>query len=243
MTSFFLNIDSWFALAPGLTTSEEWLSWAKGVDDSRPTGIIKCKKIPMMAARRMSPMSRLAVECGLNLLEKQPDGIVCISRHGELARTYNVLCNIANNIDVSPTDFAMAVHNTAAGLLTITGQSRLPVTSLAAGRDGFQQGLFEVLAMFAGGAKRVLLIDFDDELPDFYRVFVSTSEPVYAVGFILTPDPVWCCESYNNYCKKGHEDDEILPQSLCFLKNWLQQLSQFVIEGNAYSWQWKQQNI
>ncbi len=240
MTSFYFNIENWFALAPGLKTPEAWVSWAKNKSNSLPNGKIRCQKIPMMAARRMSLMSQLAVENGLNLLDQQPDSIVCVSRHGELARTFNVLSNIANSTEVSPTDFAMSVHNTAAGLLTIISQNALPVTSLAAGKDGFQQGLFEVQAMFSGGAKRVLLLDFDDELPEFYRGLVSSTVSAYAIGLLLTSDPVWCCEQYQEPNIQIEDDNETLPQSLCFLKNILQPLSTFVIKGTTCSWLWKQ---
>lgn len=199
----------------------------------------------MMIARRMSTPSRLAVEVGLSLLEAQPDCAIFISRHGEIERSYKILDNINRNIDISPTDFAMSVHNAAAGLLTITAQKTLPLTSIAAGQDGFSQGMIEAQIMFHGGAKRILLIDFDGLLPDIYHSQISTHHLAYATGFILTPGTDFVCHSvpYDSQINPSSEIDTdtrktLLPQGLAFLKEFLNQSSDFTLTGIRKNWHW-----
>ncbi len=71
--------------------------------------------------------------------------MVFTSRHGELERNFRILQALATGQDLSPTDFAMSVHNSAVGNLTIAAQQPIVSSSLSAGLDTFQQGLCEVI--------------------------------------------------------------------------------------------------
>ncbi|WP_159566183.1 beta-ketoacyl synthase chain length factor [Budvicia diplopodorum] len=239
--TYSLNILGWHALAPGLSTSEQWVNWSAGETQELSGDLAKSQLIPMMTARRMSIPSRLAVEVGLTLLEQRPDAAVFISRHGELERTYKIIESLCLQQDISPTDFAMSVHNTAAGLLTISGKAALPLASLSAGIDGFQQGMLEVQAMLAGGAKKVLLVDFDGAVPQAYHSQTAHQNPPYAVGLLISAGVELRCQQIN----KSSPDTTVieqnsLPQSLRFVRHWLNNDPQFTLQGMRSDWQWKQ---
>ncbi len=190
----------------------------------------------------MSDACRLACETSLSLLEKTPEigAAVFVSQHGELTRSNKIICNIIEQQAVSPTDFSMSVHNTAAGLSTILGKKNIPVSSVAAGVDGFQQGLFEVQTFFAQGINIVLLVDFDDEVPLFYQNERQKSHPVYASAFVFSPS-----SDESNYCVQSITTEEKqkggLPQSLQFLSAVLARQASFIIPGNSRSWLWTKQ--
>lgn len=96
------------------------------------TGLLtKCDQLPMMTARRLNSGSRMAVNNGLALLRRQPEieAIVFTSRHGELERNLRILLALSKQESLSPTDFAMSVHNSAVGSLTIAAQAPLVSTS------------------------------------------------------------------------------------------------------------------
>ena len=68
---FALNIVDWQARAPGLSAASQWLAWAHqpdAIDPSAPQALPD--ELPMMAARRLSSGSKLAVDCGLSLLRR-----------------------------------------------------------------------------------------------------------------------------------------------------------------------------
>ncbi len=88
------------------------------------------------------------------------DAVVYTSRHGKLERNYRILHALATDQAVSPTDFAMSVHNSAVGNLTIAARQPIVSSSLSAGLDTFQQGLCEVLCLLQAGYSRVLLVDY-----------------------------------------------------------------------------------
>lgn len=234
-----LNVLNWCALAPGMGIHQDWVVWAQDPElrTSWLGDLPKSSHIPMMSARRMSTGSRLAVAAGLSLLEETTaDMAIFTSRHGELERTYKILQCLHSQQNISPTDFAMSVHNTASGWLTIAGNIAMPVASLAAGVDSFQQGIIEAMGMLASGAERVLLVDFDGIMPDFYHSQTSPIGLPYALALLLTAGDDLQCERISSI--DSYESG--LPQGLSFLRNWLSKKASFVVPGQPNNWQWSQ---
>ncbi|TCL04067.1 beta-ketoacyl synthase chain length factor [Sodalis ligni] len=232
------SLLDWQASAPGLGEADEWLRWAglpAFIDPKRP--LAKCNELPMMTARRLNSGSRAAVDCGLALLRRQKvDAIVFTSRHGELERNLRILRALAQEEETSPTDFAMSVHNAAAGSLTIAAAMPLVTTSLAAGMDTFQQGLVEAAALQSAGYERILLVDFDGVIPEFYQDAIPVQMPryPYAVALLLTKGKTMSCES--DMASAGEEPS--MAQSLQFLHAALAEQPRFVIYGERLAWRW-----
>ncbi len=176
---FALNILDWQARAPGLSETLQWQEWSRQPQAIDPTApLAKLSELPMMTARRLSSGSKLAVECGLAMLRRhQPDAVLYTSRHGELERNYRIVHALATEQALSPTDFALSVHNSSVGNLTIAAKQPSVSSSLSAGRDSFQQGLCEVLSLLQAGYQRVLMVDFDGFLPEFYHPQLPSEMP------------------------------------------------------------------
>ncbi|KAA1049154.1 beta-ketoacyl synthase chain length factor [Pseudocitrobacter sp. 73] len=232
------NIIDWIARAPGLGEADQWLSWAQSpyaIDPASPQA--KLVELPMMTARRLSSGSKLAVECGLTLLRRHAiDAVIYTSRHGELERNYRILSALASEQTISPTDFAMSVHNAAVGNLTIAAKQAIVSSSLSAGRDTFLQGLCEVMCLLQAGHQRILMVDFDGTLPDFYRASLPAQMPTWAFATALVIEAgtqVQC-----NTEPGGTKEEPALPQSLQFLQNYLGRNAHFVLEGERLRWCW-----
>lgn len=234
------TLIDWQALAPGLAERDAWHDWAQqpaALDNTQP--LAKPQHLPMMTARRLSGGSRAAVESGLALLARQRvDAVVFTSRHGELERNLRILIALAEEQTLSPTDFAMSVHNSAVGSLTIAAKQPLVSTSLSAGIDSFQQGLLEVSALHQAGYQQVMLVDFDGLLPDHYLPWlpeIITNAP-YAVALLLgTGEQLTCTTTLNT----DTEPYPALPQSLSFLHALLAQTPTFRITGERLNWLWE----
>lgn len=167
------------ALAPGLSEREAWLSWAQsGLWPVAPMPATPA--IPAMTARRLSQDARLALQLALPLIQTwQPSRLLCVSRHGELARTFTLLQQLVAQQPLSPTDFSMSVHNTVAGLLTIVGEVALPAASLAAGANSFQAGLLEACATLSVESGRICCSTLRGNCPRFMDPgSPSTSQPM-----------------------------------------------------------------
>ncbi|TNV21903.1 beta-ketoacyl synthase chain length factor [Buttiauxella sp. B2] len=232
------NIVDWQASAAGLSESDAWQAWGKTCADIDITApLAKSRHLPMMTARRLASGSRLAVDCALAILSRQKtDALVFSSRHGELERNFRILTALAQRESLSPTDFAMSVHNSAVGNTTITAQQALVSSSVSAGYDSFAQALVEVASLHHAGYQRVLLVDFDGLIPEFYHDHLA-GQPVnmpFAVGLLLEAGSQIQCETVP--CRMSEPVD--LPQGLVFLHGWLSEQQTFTVAGERLAWHW-----
>ena len=234
------NIIDWIARAPGLGEADQWLSWAQSpyaIDPASPQA--KLVELPMMTARRLSSGSKLAVECGLTLLRRHAiDAVLYTSRHGELERNYRILHALATGQALSPTDFALSVHNSAVGNLTIATRQPIVSSSLSAGQETFQQGLCEVMCLLQAGYQRILMVDFDGALPAFYQPYLPPTMPTwaYAVALVIEAGHDLRCETQP---QAARSPDAALPQSLQFLQHYLQDAPDFTLAGERLAWRWQ----
>jgi hypothetical protein len=236
------SLVDWHAIAPGHSTAEEWQRWSQHAPAFDATqAIAKPQFLPMMTARRLSAGSRAAVECGLALLARQSvDAIVFTSRHGELERNLRILSALANQQALSPTDFAMSVHNSAVGSLTIAARQPLVSSSLSAGIDSFQQGLIEVTSLHQAGYQQVLLVDFDGAVPDYYRPWLPELDHFnapYAVALLLRAGEQLRCQAQAGQATTGQ-----VPQSVQMLAALLRDTPRFSIPGERHQWLWERQH-
>lgn len=102
--------------------------------------------------------------------------------------------------------------------------------------DTFQQGLCEVLSLLHAGYTRVLMVDFDGALPDFYRPALPPQMPTwpYALALVIEAGDTLRCETQSVRCPEALS----LPQSLLFLCHYLRDDRQFVVPGERLLWQW-----
>lgn len=235
---FSLNIIDWQARAPGLSDAADWRAWSqqdREIDPASPYA--KPSELPMMTSRRLNSGSRLAVDSGLAMLRRHaPDAVLFTSRHGELERNLRILDAIAAAQPLSPTDFAMSVHNSSVGNLTITAKQPLPSSSLSAGQDTFQQGLIEALTLFQAGYQRVLMVDFDGLLPAFYHPHLPANMPTWAwsLALVLEAGTDLHCETHAHTLHR----EAPLPQGLQFLRGWLKDDAAFSVDGERADWRW-----
>ena len=237
---FALNILDWQAMAPGLSDTAQWLAWSRqppAIDPLAPQATL-CE-LPMMTARRLSSGSKLAVECGMAMLRRhQIDAVLYTSRHGELERNYRILHALATGQALSPTDFALSVHNSAVGNLTIATRQPTVSSSLSAGQETFQQGLCEVMCLLQAGYQRILMVDFDGALPAFYQPYLPPTMPTwaYAVALVIEAGHDLRCETQP---QAARSPDAALPQSLQFLQHYLQDAPDFTLAGERLAWRWQ----
>lgn len=124
--------------------------------------------IPAMQRRRLSRLAKLALNSAMQTLATQNvDYIVWVSQYGDEAKTLNILEDVLSEQTPSPTQFSTSVHNAISGLYSILCQDATPATSLA---GSWNDGLIEAYAWLKTRpeARQVLLVYYDEALPDIY---------------------------------------------------------------------------
>ncbi len=154
---------------------QAWAAWSPGPDgDDPPVATL----VPALIRRRLSAPARMALHVVEACLGPQPadHATVFASRHGELARTLELLEQIDQEQEMSPTAFSLSVHNAAAGAYSIARRSRVESTTVAAGRDSFAQGALEALVQSRASGRPVLLVYVGGPAPGPYAEFAAPEE-------------------------------------------------------------------
>ena len=124
--------------------------------------------IPAMQRRRLSRLAKLALNSAMQTLDTHKvDYIVWVSQYGDEAKTLNILADVLREQTPSPTQFSTSVHNAISGLYSILCRDATPATSLA---GSWNDGLIEAYAWLKTRpeARQVLLVYYDEALPDIY---------------------------------------------------------------------------
>lgn len=139
-----------------------WFTWSTDDAGGKPDLAF----IEPMQRRRLSPLARAALhvanQCCVGLTSVQ---VVYGSRHGELARTLELLHNLHRGEALSPTTFGLSVLNSAPGLFSIARGDMAAATAVSAGTESFGFGLLEAWTRSKISAAPVLYLYADEAAP------------------------------------------------------------------------------
>lgn len=143
-------------------------------------------QVPAMLRRRASLADRLALKAAFEAWP-HAEGIASIfcSQRGEEQRSVELLSQMAAGEGQSPMSFSLSVHNAASGLWGIARGDRTASTSLAAGKETFAMGLVEACAMLDSGRDKVLLVNYDEPIPETLKAYAEDSDKGYALALLL----------------------------------------------------------
>lgn len=168
------------AWAGGLTTEADWKAFSQGqkeLDELTPLPLLK--QIPAMQRRRLSPFAKLALHCALEAADSDIETVptVFASRHGDLHKTSQLIANVANKEELSPTQFGLSVHNAVAGQFSIFTKNKAPSTATSAGEDSFLMALTDtVCKLKTNNYDKILLVYTDEVVPDIYKSYIKQDE-------------------------------------------------------------------
>lgn len=190
------DIKGWQAWAPGVSTPEGWRTWcAQPYVLAASAETADVSFLPALQRRRLSPLARMAFHVGWPLAEMMPaQPLVFCSRHGETPRNLQLLTNLAQQEDLSPTHFSLSVHNAVAGLWSIFRNDTSEMTSIAGVEDGLEHALVEAQLLLAAGSPSVLLIIAEDQQPSAYLPWIDDVPFAYALALQVVPGQQWQLE-------------------------------------------------
>ena len=132
--------------------------------------------LPAMVRRRTSTATRVAITaasraCSGTASDAQASNpqtpAIFVSSVGEMQVTDTLCAAIAQqDYPLSPTLFHNSVHNTAAGYWSMATGNMAAMQAMGALQDGFALGLLEAWCQLRTSAGRVLLVVFDQAMPE-----------------------------------------------------------------------------
>ena len=221
---------------------QSWSVWPPSyLSDGQDLGKMQDKLlafVPNNLKRRLSPLAK-TVFCAVS----QCDNIDCCipvvfsSTHGELGKSLEMIKLLEAGEEISPTTFSLSVHNAIAGLFSIVYGNTSEVTVLAPGEDGMASAFLEAAGMLQEGASKVLIVFYDEPLPDFYPAepFQLSAESSSAVALIISKDKVGTALQFSRGEMCGYDGEQ--PVQLPLLIQFLSSLdTQCQIKTPKQSW-------
>lgn len=161
----------------------KWATWGgNGCSPQPQVGFIE----PLLR-RRLSFLDRIALHvANACVAEREPVHLVFASRHGELARSAELLAQLARGELPSPMSFSLSVLNAAAGLYGIARKDRSPASAVSSGEATFPLALVEASAQALQNPEATIVLAFADEPPpDVYRSLVDSPRTAHAIAVRL----------------------------------------------------------
>ena len=190
MADYTFALDRWHCWASGIADGEPWQRWIAG--EMHPTGgaTPTLENVKPIHRRRLSAVARGAFHCAEQcLLGRKPIATIFCSAHGEGRRAAELLTSIARNDALSPNTFSLSVHNAVAGLFGIFTHEDAPSTSIAAGSEGIGAALLDAWFRLQESDGQVLVVLYDDEMPDVFAVGDDAPPVPIAAALLLSNAP------------------------------------------------------
>jgi hypothetical protein len=183
------SIVSHAAWAPGLETDDAWRAWSRGHASLTESGVEpQLAMLPPMQRRRLGLLGKMVFEVAFTCLGGRTGvPIVFCSRHGEVGRSVNLLRGLSAEEPLSPTSFALSVHNGIAGLLSIARGDTANHVAVAGGASSVEHAVIEACGLLADSEAAVLLVVYDCPLPAEYASFKEPGEAAFAWAWLMEP--------------------------------------------------------
>lgn len=176
------SLLGWSAFAAGLESPDDWQAWARA--PSLPSGLATpaLAEMPAMQRRRLEPLGRMALQVAWRCQPETSPGLpmVFASRHGDVARTYEMLAGLARGEPLSPTHFGLSTHNAIAAQYSIARGLTDNYLAVSGGVESPEAAVTEALALLADGAPDVLVVLYDGPTPEPYAEYRDEPEAAWA---------------------------------------------------------------
>ncbi len=173
---------------------QDWHFWSQELPDSATNGQAsypELQQIPALQRRRLSDLTKISLHLAFAHQIAADTPVVFASRHGDLHKTSQLLKQVATDDDVSPTQFALSVHNAMVGQYSILTQHQAQHSSVAAADASLHYGVLEAWTLLqCNECDQVLVVYADQRLPDIYADFDTHPTVDHGMSLLLSKNPV-----------------------------------------------------
>lgn len=210
--------------------------WIDGISSELPPLTV----LDAMQRRRLSALAKASLSVMVDCAPDVPHyPVIFASQHGELARTTELLHQLARGEEVSPMGFSLAVLNAIPGVFSIARSNHGACSAISAGEQTLAMGLLEAALQAPHTAEPLLFVHADAPVPAIYNASAHYPDtPLHAIALRLHSQASPDCVSL----RCAYEPDADTPASteslsLTFATHWLQQNNGYWVgAGHRFSW-------
>ena len=197
--------------------------------------------LPRSILRRLSPLAKIVLQTIAPCIQagEQLPAVFSTS-HGEIGQSLNMLQELQNGEEISPTAFSLSVHNAIAGLFSIAYGNQQEISVVASASGGIVPGFLESLGLLREGHAEVLLVFYDESLPAFYPTspYQMTQPHPEALTLKLAATGEGLAVQLSRLRSTRHDGEQ--PLQLTALIRFLQSEQKLLQLGEQnHCWQWQ----
>lgn len=215
-----------------------WNAWDGRAEQGTHRGR-ELDQIEPLLRRRLSPLGRTALASAFACTRGEAAvRVVFASRHGELARSVDLLEAIARDEALSPTVFGLSVLNATAGIYAMARQDRSEATAIAAGPETLTLGLIDAWtrACHQPGPP-VLYLYADAPVPDALAPLPNDVETTLALAVLIDPQAPGRLELG---CEPSNGTPTPASQAATFLSVEAETPAVWQNDRRRWTWAWRQ---
>lgn len=219
---------------------KSWAMWMPPKHDDDCAQLPELKQVPPMARRRLSKLTKLAFDVALQAAEQQDDAplsTIFASRHGDLHKTLQLLQQLGSGEELSPSQFALSVHNAISGQFSIYSQNKADSNAIAAGADSLHYAVLDAAARFCAEPElqQQLIVYADETIPDVYQSFCQDPSAPVALALLLHRSQGQAVQ----FTMRADTEAQAEPDQAIKLLAFLQQQRSLTLSGNKRHWHWQ----
>lgn len=227
----------------------DWAVWTPDFTQGDP-GLVaqpmpELTQVPAMTRRRLSKLTKLTFDVALavqphydTLAAQQQISTIFASRHGDLHKTLGLLQQVAQQEALSPTQFALSVHNAISGQLSLFKQNRADSNAIAAGADSLHYAVLEAAARLQTEAEldQILVLYADEPVPEVYQPYCQDPAQPVALALLLSRNQGDKMHFARHSAPAQQASEQQVLQLLPLLQ---QQCNAVSIAGRQCFWHWQ----
>lgn len=234
-------IAAWRAVSPYHHEEHDWRLWVKQgqslVDLSQKEGW-DLSFLPVMKRRRLSMAARQAFAAAWPLVpEPSACPIVFVSHDGEVNRSFQLWRDLLSDEGVSPTSFALSVHNAIVGQWSLLRHDMSESVAVCARENGLEIGIVEACGLLSEGEAQVLVVVVEEPIKDDDVQAVKAPFP-FALALLLTQGED-CCLSYQPAEEQADHEHVYYSSSLHWITQQIGQQKSWQQPAAAGYWDWQ----
>ncbi|MBN8226623.1 beta-ketoacyl synthase chain length factor [Corallococcus macrosporus] len=239
------SVQRWAAWAPGLVNPASWETWLATPHPLPADGTPALSAMPAMMRRRVDRLGRIALQTAYDAHVDAPDApVLFASRYGDLARSVELLTQLARSEPLSPTSFSLSVHNAIGALYSIARGDTSSYSAIAAGEETVEAAFTEACGLLSDGVPRVMVVVYDEPVPTPWEHFSRDVAFPHAWACLLSastgPDAIHLgCATTPSDAPVTRQEPDALPADLRALRFLVSGASRWEHAAGARRWRWE----
>ena len=236
------SLDRWAAWAPGIVDQASWLAWLASPSAVTLEDTPALSEMPAMMRRRVERLGRMALQTAYwGIGDTTSCSIVFASRYGDVSRSVELLRYLAANEPLSPTSFSMSVHNAIGALFSIARGDTSAHAAIAAGSETVEAAFTEALGLLSDGAEAVLVVYYEEPLPEPHTKFSEQQDfpRAWACRLRRSETAGITLRARTSTCATASHDANSIPTDLAALRFLLSQDTHYDHLAGSRTWHWQ----